>query len=365
MRRTASGASDRRFRCATAVLVACLTATAAPPAARAGAAAGHALALAPRAAAPTLVLTLEGPEDLAGPLTGAMHKALTERGLGKPDQDDLPLVELRMTMGCEGNVPTCLAEGGKTLGAGSLAYGSVVVQGDRAKVSVVLLDVASAQVVSEVEETVPVSEIRSDAGAVGERLVARLLGEAPPAPVAEPVEATGAQDGAAGRDRGRLVWGRYEPVPTWKWAFLGTSAALFVGSLATAAAATAIRAPNGPLRDDILEAAKQSLEDDKASNDIDPNMGGDLCEAARATPPGEPDPNKVTNAKITELCNRGDALAKVATATWITTGIFAATTIAATTLLFVRKVPGSGERALRFGGAVGRDGGFVTASFRF
>lgn len=318
--------------------------------------------LAPRAAAPTIVLTFEGPQELAGPLTGSTHRALTERGLAQADQADLPLVEFRMTMGCEGNVPTCLAEGGKTLEANSLVYGSVAVEGETAEVSVVLLDVGSAQVAGEVREEVPVSELQGSTDAVAERLVAQLLGEAPPPPpVAEAPQAPADTEPAPASSR--LVWGRYQPVPAWKWAFLGTSAALLAGSVATAAATTAIIAPKGPLRDDLLQAAEDSLNDSKSSNDIDPNMDGDLCEAARAEPPGEP--GKVTNAEVTKICNRGDALAKVATATWITTGIFAATTIAATTLLFVRKAPAEGARAFRFGGAAGPEGGFVTASFRF
>ena len=38
-----------------------------------------------------------------------------------------------------------------------------------------------------------------------------------------------------------------------------------------------------------------------------------------------------------KVCNRGDALGRVATITWITTGVFAAASITFATLLFVRK----------------------------
>ncbi len=321
----------------------------------------HARAAAPQP--PVIVLTLEGPEELAGPLTGAIHEALSARGVAQPDQGDLPLVELRMTMGCDGNSPTCLAEGGKTLDAGSLAYGSVAVEGSRATVRLVLLDVATASVVGEAQGAYDVEAIDTSASSIGASLVASLLGEAPPPAPSEAAAAeTTDHTESAAAESSDLVWGRYEPVPTWKWAFLGTSAALLAGSLATAAATTAVIAPKGPLRDDLLAAAEDSLKDGKAANDIDPNMDGDLCAAARAEPPGEP--GKVTNAAVTKICNRGDALAKVATATWITAGIFAATTIAATTLLFVHKKRGN-ERALRFGGSVGPGGAFLSASLRF
>ncbi len=319
----------------------------------------------PAAAGHTVVLTLEGPEEIAGPLTGALYEEFVRRKVADPQQEEMSLVELRMTMGCEGNDATCLAQGGEALGAASLVYGAVKSSGTGGyDVSLTRLDVTSRERTASLHKEIPASELEGDPLlATAAALAAELLGEAPPRPAAAGGEA--AADPPAGdqpKPSGKLVWGPYKPVPTWKYAVLGTSAALLAGSVVTAAVTSAMIAPNGPVRDDLLQAARDSLDDANPNNDVDPNMSGDLCDFARTEPTGEP--GKVTNAAVTKVCNRADTLAKVATATWITTGIFAATTVASTVLLFVhRKAPS--EHAFRLGAAASREGAYLSASMRF
>ena len=320
----------------------------------------------PAAAGHTVVLTLEGPEEIAGPLTGALYEEFVRRKVADPQQEEMSLVELRMTMGCEGNDAACLAQGGEALGAASLVYGAVKSSGTGGyDVSLTRLDVASRERTASLHKEIPASELEGDSlRATAAALAAELLGETPPRPAAGGGDAAADTPAAGGRPKpsGELVWGPYKPVPTWKYAVLGTSAALLAGSVVTAAVTSAMIAPNGPVRDDLLQAARDSLDDANPNNDVDPNMSGDLCDFARTEPTGEP--GKVTNAAVTKVCNRADTLAKVATATWITTGIFAATTVASTVLLFVhRKAPG--EHAFRLGGAASREGAYLSASMRF
>ena len=60
----------------------------------------------------------------------------------------------------------------------------------------------------------------------------------------------------------------------------------------------------------------------------------------------------MTNKPVAEVCRRGDTLATVATASWIGAGVFAASTIAFTTLLFVHKDKDGTMAKLRKRGAV-------------
>ena len=78
----------------------------------------------------------------------------------------------------------------------------------------------------------------------------------------------------------------------------------------------------------------------------------------------------IANADVTRVCIKADNLATAATASWIATGVFAASTVVFTTLLFVHKDKKTAAKLLEhdvgLGGAPLRDGGFVLGgSLRF
>jgi hypothetical protein len=145
---------------------------------------------------------------------------------------------------------------------------------------------------------------------------------------------------------------------------------LFVGSLATAIGTSlVIRNPNGSVYRELIQSAEDSLTDDKPQNDIDPDMSGDLCAAARVEP--NPDePGAVTNASVTQVCNKADALAKVANITWITTAVFGVATITFTVLLFAHREKPAAQALLRHQVGLGAaptatDGVVVGGGLRF
>ena len=119
-------------------------------------------------------------------------------------------------------------------------------------------------------------------------------------------------------------------------------------------------ADGGPVYDDLIKAAEDSLTDNKPANDIPPDSDADLCVLARAEPPGEP--GTVTNASVTKVCNKADALELTANVGWGLTAAFGAATVIFTVLLFVHKEkPGSAalrRRDLQLGVAP-QPGGFA------
>jgi hypothetical protein len=200
-----------------------------------------------------------------------------------------------------------------------------------------------------------------------------LLGPGPeeePSAVPVPAEQSDGAEPPPKAD-GRVVWGVHKPIARWKLAGLGVSGGLFVGSLATAIATSlVIRNPNGSVYKQLIGAAEDSLKDDKPENDVDPDMSGDLCKAARVEPNPDEEPGAVTNADVTQVCNKADALATTANVTWITTGVFGVATVAFTVLLFAHKEkPGAAalrRHDLQLGAAPLRQGGaMVGGSFDF
>jgi hypothetical protein len=160
------------------------------------------------------------------------------------------------------------------------------------------------------------------------------------------------------------VWGLHKPVPRWKLVGLGVSGGLFLGSLATAIGTSiVIRKPNGSVYKELIASAEDSLSDNKPENDIDPDMSGDLCRAARVEPNPDTEPGAVTNAEVTKICNKADALATTANITWITSGVFGVATIAFTVLLFAHKdkpaAAAMRRHKLQLGAAPLRGGGAV------
>ena len=155
----------------------------------------------------------------------------------------------------------------------------------------------------------------------------------------------------------KLVWGKYD-APKWKKAGLAASAALTVVSLGVAIGTYMAIRPGGKLKKDLIQAAKDSETDKSGTNDISPYTDQDLCAQARTPVSGG-----VKNGEMTKICNKADGLATAATAGFIATGIFAASTVVFTTLLFVHKnKPGVaklqkhgltlGAMPLRSGGAI-------------
>lgn len=289
------------------------------------------------AAGKASVLTLEG--DDAGrsqALSKALQAEFSARGVG--GGREMSLAELKLTMGCdEPPALGCLGSGGKTLGLDSMIYGSLTKTKTGAyalKLSV--MEVSSSTVGQSVNTELSADAV-SDANvrATAKDIVTQVLG---PEAAAEPVVVAEPVVEAPKEDKNKLVWGRYD-APKWKKAGLAASAALTVVSLGVAIGTyLAIRKPNGSVYKELVDAAKASPNDTNKGNDIDPyatNAMGqpiDLCTAAR-TPAG----GGVTNLKMNDICDKGDALAKTATAGFIATGIFAASTVVFTTLLFVHR----------------------------
>ena len=150
-------------------------------------------------------------------------------------------------------------------------------------------------------------------------------------PDARPDETTPTEVGPKDDGQRKWIWGRYN-APTWKKAGLAASAALTVVSLGVAIGTYVMIKPNGKLYNDLIDAANNSQTDENDDNNIDPHTRDDLCTLARAQSGGE-----VKNAEMTKICNKADGLASASTAAFIATGVFAASTLVFTTLLFVHK----------------------------
>jgi hypothetical protein len=329
----------------------------------------------------TTFLGLEGEGEQVAALSDAIRWDLNQRGLD--DGNTMTLAELQLTLGCGDDDLACFAQGGQTLGSSSLVFGEVRKVSNNYVITLNSLDVATGKLSNTVEKTVPFTDLgEAQLGATAAGLVDALYklttATEEPEPEDQPPGGEGPDTGD-GTDEpddkgepgdGKLVWGPYSPRPAWKLAGVGVSSVLLLGGLGMAIGATVAIGENGPLRKDLLAEAEASLTDDKASNDIDPNSNGDLCEMAR-TPPDPSKPNEVTNARVTEVCIKFDNTSTVATAGWIATGVFAATTVLFTTLLFVHKNKSKTAATLRehkvgFGGAPSPRGGFMLGgSFRF
>jgi len=317
----------------------------------------------------TTFLGLEGDADQVGALSDAIRWDLNQRGMD--DGSTMTLAELKLTMGCADDDLNCFAQGGQTLGSSQLVFGSVTKQGDDYFVVLQALDVEGSELVNRIERTVPSAELdEAELGKTAASLVDELYGLAPPPEPEEPdpvvtAEPEGPSEEPSDEvqyDDGPLVWGPYKPRPGWKYAGLGISAGLMLGSLGTAIATTIMTGENGSATKDIKSAAEDSFDDEKTGNDIDPD-GPDPCAAADVRP--DPDrPNEVANAAVTQACIKADNLKTVATIGWIGTGVFAATTILFTTLLFVHRDKSQAAAKLHrhrvgLGGAPTRDGGVV------
>ena len=314
--------------------------------------------------------------DLATSLTTELRNALVARG-NEPGAD-MTLLELNLTLDCGEEDFVCLAEGGSNLGASELVYGSLRRNGDQAIVTLTRLIVESKKLESTVRKPISVSELENDASAVATGLIAELWNEEMPvdepaaAPASAADEADEADETEGPKDNNRSwEWGKDPSPPTWKWIGLGVSGGLAAASLGTAVVTTLMF--RNSVRDDLLAAADDSLTDDNSSNDIDRLQleadGIDLCVyAAEEINPDEP--GAVRNASVTKLCDKGNALATTATASWVATGVFTVSTAVFTTLLFTRKKSETAAALQRHGVTLGGTplpggGAMVGGGFRF
>ncbi|MBA3545841.1 MAG: hypothetical protein H0T76_05095 [Nannocystis sp.] len=327
-------------------------------------------AVAPAHAAPAgkaSVLTLEGddPAKTSG-LSKALQSEFAARGVG--GGRDMSLAELKLTMGCdEPPSVACLSGGGKTLGVDRMIYGTLTkTRGGAYSLNLSLMNVSTATV-----EKIVNAELAEGALAAGTvkgtatDLVTQMLGpveSATPEVVPEPEPVTGPETGP--KENGKLIWGKYD-APGWKKAALGASAGLLVVSLAVGIGTWVQIKPNGKLYKDLVAAGERSLGDESGTNNVNPNMKGDMCEEARSAVKGG-----VKNGEMTKICNKADGLATAATGAFVATGVFAVATVAFATLLFVHKNKPGVARLQRHGVTMGmapmRGGGaMLGGSLRF
>ncbi|KIG12852.1 hypothetical protein DB30_00970 [Enhygromyxa salina] len=326
----------------------------------------------------TTFLGLEGDDALVTSLADAIRWDLNQRGLD--DGNTMSLAELKLTMGCGDEDLACFAQGGQTLGSSQLVFGAVSKKGADYVVELQSLNVETGELNNKIERTVTAEELGdAQLGATASGLIDALYKIEPSVEELPPTETTDGPDELGDASDVKptkpppgeraLIWGAYSPRPAWKWAGVGVSGVLMVGGLGMAIGATVAISPNGPIRKELITAAENSLQDSKPGNDVDPNSTQDLCELGRAAPdPSKP--NEVTNAEVTRVCIKADNMATVATAGWIATGVFAATTVVFTTLLFVHKNDKTAAKLRKhgvgFGGAPMPGNGFtVGGSFRF
>ncbi|HET6584299.1 MAG TPA: hypothetical protein VFG69_12640, partial [Nannocystaceae bacterium] len=339
---------------------------------------------------PASILGLESEDAAAGEaLTKALRTAFQKRGLG--GGQEMSLVELRLTMGCSGDDPKCLAEGGKAIEVRRLVYGSLKKTGKGGyMLQLNMLDVPGASLEKELGRPLSASDLSRDKiDATAAAIVQAML---PEEDDGEPVTDGGTltDEPTTGGDEGdtpepkprnkKYVWGLDKPVPRWKAVGLGVSAGLFVVSLGTAIGLTV--ATRTTLRDKLVRTANESLHDvypandpragmNNPMNDVDPTVTPDICKEARSHPEDDTThPDSVKNKKVTEVCNVADGVERGQFAAWAGTAVFGVATIAFTVLLFVKKNDSAAAAAawrhqLRMGAAPSRSGMTFGASMKF
>jgi hypothetical protein len=346
---------------------------------------------------PAAVLGLDGSDDaMAKSLTEELRRAFGRRGLG--GSEELSLAEVRLTMGCEGNDPTCLAEAGRSIGVEFLIFGELSPSGGGYTLTLHILNVPKG--IEETATTRPLTKDQLSSSRIGQtanEIVDSLFPKdeeeferPPPASVVttDPDDPTVEPRQRDEPRRSKLVWGPYSPRPKWKWAGFGVGLGLtVVGAVGAGVTAAMLQ---GNLRDEVFGAAEASLNDcivvengepkvvacesstepRFVENDVDPSMMGDLCAYAGETGLDPRDPSAVRNEQVTNACLRADAAQKINIASFAVLGAGAALTIVFTTLLFVHR-DNSVTRAMRTRdvriGAAPNPGGGLTLSggFRF
>ena len=118
---------------------------------------------------------VEIPESLAQQLTDALRQRAAATG-GVRVVQGKDLIEVKMVFGCDGELPACMAQAGKTLGADKLLYGTIKKGAAKNTVTVALklLDVKTAVVEKFVNDTVQKREL---AGSNVNAAAARWFGQ--------------------------------------------------------------------------------------------------------------------------------------------------------------------------------------------
>ena len=320
------------------------------------------------------LLGLESDDAAAGAaLTKALRKAAAKRGLG--GGPDMSLVEMRLTMGCEGNSESCLTEGGKAIEVEQLVYGDLRKTGGSYKIQLFLLDVGAGSIASNTTVPLSAADLSPDKiDATATKIIQSLLPKEtddeglPPTdePIPDEVEPDPQPDSEPEpRDR-KYEWGLHKPIPKWKKVGLGVTAG--VGGAALIAGIVMQVLLETKLRNDLLDAVDASAMDNNPDNDISRGED-DLCAAARVSPQ---DDGNVTNASVTRVCNKADGVETGRTIAFVGGGVLMAAAITFTVLLFVHKKKGNDgaaalqRRGLKIGATPLPGGGFSGGvGFRF
>jgi hypothetical protein len=334
--------------------------------------------------------------DAGRALSRGLRKAVDARGLGGGEA--VTLVELRLALGCETNDPACLAQGGPTLRSDQLVYGTLSRENGDLHIELALLDVESGSITKSVEQKlVPSDFLPGTVDATAERLLSQLFPEpegedesdalSPGIAETEPPPPPSAEIRDAGEPSDGLL---AKPVPRWKWAGLGVGIGVTVTGVVMGAVTGVLL--TGRLRDDVFDAAQDSVNDcidpadmtrivpcESASdvrneaNDVDPEMIGDLCVAGRSHTDALGNPlegGAVRNSHVADACTRAD---RVQVASIVGFGLIGAgivTSAVFTTLLFFplrknRKAAAFLRRQPRVGFTPTPGGGMMGGSIRF
>ncbi len=331
------------------------------------------LRMAPEDAAAS-VLDLDAKDTKAGILlTAALRKAFANRGLS--GGEELSLEEMRLTMGCDNDAVACLAEGGKTLGVRRLIFGYLASTDGGYQLDIQILDVDTATLESQASMPLTKADLKArtiDDTAV--RIVNKLMPKAedpdPPGPKETPDAPPDGVGDETGEDpppddtpkEGGIYFGLEKPTPRWKWAGFGTTLGLTVlAGGATAGMAIWLTSDNLGFRKQLLDAAADSLADDRPLNDVDPNLpvGVNLCDYARSRPTdpttGEElgEEGEVRNATIVKLCDDGNVVRRLQLVAGVSTAVFGVATLAFTGLLLIHKRKPTADAMLRHGVRLG------------
>lgn len=322
---------------------------------------------------PGSVLGLDSDDAKTGlALTTALRKAFANRGIS--GGEEISLEEMRLTMGCDNDSATCLAEGGQTLGVGRLVFGYLRKTGKgKLQLDIQILDTSTGSFES--QASIELTKKQLDATNIDQTaadIVNELMpadssdGELPPQnddplPEVDPDDTQEPLPDDPPRE-GKIYFGLEKPTPGWKWAGFGTSLGLTVlAGGATAGMGIWLTMQDGGFRGQLLDAARNSLTDSNPLNDVDPNLpeGVNLCDFARERPV-DPDTGlplgqegQVRNQAVVGVCNRGNDVKRAQLLVGIGTAVFGVSTLAFTGLLLIHKRKPTADAMLRRGMRLG------------
>lgn len=285
-------------------------------------------------AASVTVLGMEGDASRSASLTDALRRALAEQGLQQ--HANASLAEVRLIGACDQTTVVCVAQGAAQLDADRVIYGQLDPStSDTLSVTVRSIEVATGQELASVTQTVARADFDTHIDAVARSLLVSL--RVLPEPKAEPLtpstqrSSTPLEDPRFAHETTpdkTLVWGAYAPRPAWKWALLGTSVGLTVIGIGGAVAFTVRRRA---IEDDLSAAITASQTPSPLNQD--PPIAVSNCDEALQMP----EPDKVFNAEVGNLCERGRFVTNGANAMTAVAALGFATSVLATVLLHVRR----------------------------